>query len=114
MNENVLKTTKTDTRMRVNVVVPGFKLSEIKVRAKVVDDDNVIVIKGRPKDKNKVLGLVKNSFTEKVIVPADFDVEELSASLRKGILSIDIPRTAESLGKEIDVSTKLPEAPAEE
>lgn len=108
MNEKLLKITKTDARMIVNIVVPGFKLSEIKVRSKVVNDDNVIVIKGRPKDKNKVLGYSKEDFTETVVIPADFNIEELSASLRKGILSIDIPRTAESLGVKIEVSTKLP------
>lgn len=103
-----MKVTKTDARMRITFVIPGFKLSEVKVRAKVVNADNVVVIKGRPKDKNKILGYNKEAFTETVAVPTDFNIEELSASLRKGILSIDIPRTVESLGTKVEVSTKLP------
>lgn len=107
--DNQVFTSKTDLRMKVDVLVPGYKVNELRVRSKVVDDgDYVVIVRGRPRRRGRVFGYKRKKFTEKISVPAEFKIEGLTATLKRGVLTLDIPRTDESRGQKIDISTNGP------
>lgn len=107
--DNQVFTSKTDLRLKVDILVPDFKARELRVRSRVLDDgDYVIVVRGRPRRRGRVFGYKKKKFTEKISVPIDFNIEDLTATLKRGVLTLDVPRTDESKGQKIDISTNGP------
>lgn len=95
----------TDKRMKVDVLVPGFTLEELKVvsRKHSKEENPVVIVKGKP-SKKKTYGYKKEVFKETFSVGPDFDVETLSVGLSLGVLTLSIERTEESLGKIVEIT----------
>ena len=107
MSPNTFKST-TNFRMKVDVLVPGFKKSELKVRTKnddCCDGSGVISIKGSPKSCDKSFGYSKCPFKTNIPVSKDFDLGAIEVGLSRGILSVSVPRTDSSKGEVIGISS---------
>ena len=102
-----LKIAETDDALSVTAEVPGFSASELDVQV----DGNRIIISGKhTSDDETTSGKTvysERSATEifrSVDLPADIDGSKVSAIVKDGILTIDLPKAPHA--KSVKVETK--------
>jgi HSP20 family protein len=90
----------------VNVELPGLDEKDVKVTV----EDDLLSISGEKKvehtdDKTHFSERSYGSFTRSFTLPADADRNKITAKFTKGLLSLEIPKTAEPpvQGKQIEV-----------
>jgi HSP20 family protein len=91
-----------DKAYKIDVDVPGMQESDINIEVK----GDRLLIKGKKEESNEVkdkhyycIERSVGSFERVLSLPEDADVNEINASLKDGVLSLDIAR------KEVDSST---------
>lgn len=91
----------------LHVELPGLSKDDVKV---VVNDENVMTIRGEKKREEKVEGKnyyrLERSFGEfvrTVTLPADVKADEISATFEKGLLTLTIPKKVPTKPKELEV-----------
>lgn len=89
--------TETDSNVLVTAAVPGFKPEEIEISIK----ENLLIITGKTETKqrtdeeNVVLDEWKsNRFLRQFTLPTPVDPVNATATLKDGILSLTMPKTA--------------------
>ena len=102
-NVEVKENGKTYT---VNVELPGLDEKDVKVTV----EDDLLSISGEKKvehtdDKTHFSERSYGSFTRSFTLPADADRGAIAAKFTKGVLTLEIPKTAEApvQGKQIEV-----------
>ncbi len=90
----------------VNVELPGLDEKDVKVTI----EDDLLSIAGEKKvehtdDKTHFSERSYGSFTRSFTLPADADRSAITAKFTKGVLTLEIPKTAEApvQGKQIEV-----------
>ncbi|MGE5148794.1 MAG: Hsp20/alpha crystallin family protein [Rhodospirillaceae bacterium] len=90
----------------VNVELPGLDEKDVKVTI----EDDLLSIAGEKKvehtdDKTHFSERSYGSFTRSFTLPADADRSAIAAKFTKGVLTLEIPKTAEvpAQGKQIEV-----------
>lgn len=81
---------RTENGFQVEVPVPGYNSSQIEISVK----DDVLTVLGKSE---------KRSFSRSFAVPEEVDVDTIDASVRDGILTLDMPRRPEAQPKKIVV-----------
>jgi len=85
--------------------LPGFKIEDIEVTC----EDSKLTIKAEKKEEQKKEGTIifdemkSKSFIRSFLVK-DINVDEISASLKDGVLKINLPRSEESKPRKIKIS----------
>lgn len=101
---------ETDKAYEIIVELPGLDEKEIDVSV----EDDVLTIKGEKKvenedkgDKYHVVERSYGSFSRSLRLPADVEVENLKANYKKGILTLDLPKSekAQKQVKKIEVKS---------
>ncbi len=90
--------------------LPGFSDKDVEINLK----DKVLSISSKKEEKTeeKKQGewLVRErnsvSFCRRFSLPQDIDVENISAEFENGVLTVNIPRKAETQTKQITINTK--------
>lgn len=93
---------KTDLRMKVDVLVPGFSKRELKVRAK--EEPRVLVVKGKVKNCEEEAAYKRQPFKLEIPVSGHFDLNTVSVSLKRGVLRISVLRTEASKGSLVEIN----------
>lgn len=104
-----LDVSEDDKAFRVNIELPGMDEKDVDVTL----SDRILTIRGEKKedkeqkDKNfyrreRAYG----SFTRRIEVPADVDATKIDASFKKGVLTIELPKTAEAQKKVKHIAVK--------
>lgn len=95
---------ENDEKYVLDLMLPGFKKGDVSIDV----DDNVLTIEGERNAQEETIynrkgsfyGKFKKSFT----LPDNVLADEINASFKLGILSLDIPKTKESkLCKTIEI-----------
>ncbi len=100
---------ETDNEFCVRSPIAGLEPDEIDVSA----ENNMLTIKGERKEEEKEEG--KNyyyqecywgSFARQIALPENVDTNNIKASLKKGVLTVRIPKKEEKKKKKIAISTE--------
>jgi HSP20 family protein len=100
---------ETDKEFCVRAPIAGLEPDEIDVYA----EDEMLIIKGERKEEGQEEG--KNyfyqecywgSFSRQIALPENVNAENIKASLRKGVLTVRIPKKAEKKKKRVIISTE--------
>jgi HSP20 family protein len=93
------KTTYQDkgTEVIVQAEVPGFSEKDIQISI----DQDVLTLKG--KTENSILS-GPTSFTHSFYLPQEIDVETTTASVKNGILQINLPKLKATKPRQISVT----------
>lgn len=94
-----------DKAYTLNIEVPGVEPDDVKLTVR----DGVLELSGEKKseseDKEKhVSERTFGSFSRSLTLPEDADVEAITASHKNGVLTVTIPRLAESKQKEKSIT----------
>jgi len=96
--------------LKVTMELPGMNEKDIDVSL----TQNSLTIQGEKKDETEVKGSsyhrmerVYGSFTRTIPLPVEVNVDGARASYRKGVLSITIPKTEESLKEAKRIPVKI-------
>jgi HSP20 family protein len=100
---------ETDKEFIIKVEIPGVNKEDVKVTV----ENGALTIRGERKqekeEKNKRFHRVERfygSFTRSFPLPENVDGTKIDASFKDGMLNLQIPKTAESKPKVIDVTVK--------
>lgn len=102
---------ENDTSYHVEVVAPGYKKEDFKVKV----DDDILTISAETKTENNEEGKNKeysrreyssSAFTRSFQLPDNVKDDNITATYQDGILKLEMPKTAEQqkTSKEISVS----------
>lgn len=90
----------------VKADLPGMTKDDIDISIQ----DNLLVIKGEKKQKKEVKegNLIKTerfygTFNRTVSLPAEIDLDKVSATYKEGVLELNLPKKEESKPKQISV-----------
>lgn len=102
-----VEVSENDKLYSVAVELPGIDEKDTKVTV----EDNVLTISGEKKvertdDKTHYSERSYGSFMRSFTLPADADEKAVTARFAKGVLSIEIPKTARPTGKVSEVPIK--------
>jgi len=99
---------ETDEKIVVKAVLPGIDPEDLDVKVL----GNTLTIKGEIKEKSESEGrsyLIRErrygSFSRSIVVP-DIDPGEATAEIENGVVTLSLPKRAESRTKTIKVATK--------
>jgi HSP20 family protein len=99
---------ETDKMIEVTAELPGLEAKDIKLDLA----NNVLTIRGEKKsereEKDKDYHLVERSFgsfSRSLQLPDGVNVEDVSAEMAKGVLTVTIKKPAEKASKQIEVKT---------
>ncbi len=97
---------ETDKAYIVKADLPGMDEKDIKVEL----NDNILTISGsrteNREEKNKNYHRIERfsgSFCRSIELPREVDANKAKAEYKKGVLTIELPKTGESRTKKIDV-----------
>ena len=100
---------ETDDAIEVKADLPGIKPEDIDISV----HDNRLTIKGERKEesesKDKEIHRVERrygSFYRSILLPAGCDADQVSAESDNGVITIRLPKPAESKAKRISVKAK--------
>lgn len=83
---NYTKLEKTEVGYELEILAPGLNLSDFSVTVNVSDLENIL----------EIISNVKNKWVSKIQkrikLPSDANEHEITASIKNGILSINIPK----------------------
>ena len=103
--------TEKDKEYRLTAELPGLKEEDIEVSVA----DGMITISGekREEEKREEDGLLLNerrygSFERRIALPSDVDANAISADIKKGVLTIVLPKDADGSprSRKIEISTQ--------
>ncbi len=106
-----LNINETDKDYKITAELPGMDEKDIELNI----TDGVVTLSGEKKqeseDKGKGWHRIERSygsFSRSVQLPGDIDEEKVQAELKKGVLTITLPKTpqAQSKTKKIDIKTE--------
>lgn len=102
---------ETDDRVVVKAVMPGAKPEDLDVSL----DQNTLTIRGRygyemPEEEAERVTwhcreIPHGQFVETLTLPAPVDADQVKAVFEDGILTLELPKTAETRAKHIPVRT---------
>lgn len=99
------RVSKTDERLIIDIKAPGYEKVDFKVKCKVLDDKNqVIVVEAKKSSTKEKFGFFKGLDAFKEETPIDkniFDVEKIDADFINGILRVSIPKREDFVTKTI-------------
>ena len=100
---------ETDDALEVKADLPGIKPEDIEISV----HDNRLTIKGERKDESestdKEIHRVERhygSFYRSILLPAGCDADQVSAESDNGVITIRLPKPAESKAKRVAVKAK--------
>jgi len=103
-----LDISETDAEIKVSAELPGLSEEDVDVSL----SHNVLTISGEKKaekeDKGENYHRVERSygsFKRSVTLPSQVDANKVEADFKNGVLTIVLPKTAETQTKHIDVKT---------
>jgi len=103
-----LNVVQTENEVKVSLEIPGMELEDLEVAV----HEGVLVITGKRATESldeHAEWLLKErrtgNFERRVRLLWDVDTENLSASYRKGVLEIILPRTSERRSRKIEVTS---------
>jgi HSP20 family protein len=99
---------ETDTALHVQAEVPGFEPNDIEISLEPAR----LTISGKREsnqerqDKGKVIykELCSSEMLRVIDLPAEIDPEKTKATLKNGVLDLEMPKTQRSLGKRVEVT----------
>ena len=98
---------ETDQEYRVSVELPGLSKDAIQVSV----HEGQLIISGEKRQEEKeekehYLRVERSygSFRRTIPLPASVDEEGVAASFKKGVLTVQLPKTAEARGKKIEIA----------
>lgn len=104
-----MEVTETDDAIQISTEVPGMDEKDIDISVA----DGTLTIRGEKKfekdEKRKDYRLVERSygsFRRAVALPSGVDPSKIKASMAKGVLTIEAPKSAASKGQQIKISPK--------
>lgn len=97
-----------DGKYVVTAEIPGTKREDITVEA----HEGVLTIRGEKrsereekKEQSRWVERTYGSFSRSFTLPSNADVEQVNASFRDGVLTIEIPKTAEAKPRAIAIKS---------
>jgi len=97
---------ENDSRYTITVEIPGVKKDDVHVDLR----EGMLVIHGEKKsereekkERSRYVERSYGSFSRSFSLPSDADADRLDASFKDGVLTINIPRTAESKPRQIAI-----------
>lgn len=97
---------ETDSSINVVSIIGGIKEEDVNISV----DNNVLTITGtREKDEEQenrnyfVTECFWGSFSRSIILPAEVDVERVKATMKNGILKVDLPKLSGRRSKKIKI-----------
>jgi HSP20 family protein len=103
-----LDVVENDGAYVVTVELPGARREDIGIEVQ----ENVLTIRGEKKsereeksEKRHYVERSYGSFARSFTLPAKADPERIKASFKDGVLTVEIPKTAEQKPKVIDIKT---------
>jgi len=100
-----MKAVEKDDGYLLCAELPGFKIEDLEISC----EDSKLTVKAEKKEEEKKEGTIvfdemkSKSFIRSFLVK-DINVDEISASLKDGILKINLPRSEESKCRKIKIS----------
>ncbi len=99
---------ETDKEIEITAELPGLEEKDVQLNVA----DNVLTIRGEKKaekeEKDKDYRLVERSygaFERTMELPDGVDVDEIKASIAKGVLKVTVPKPAPAQAKKIEVQS---------
>ncbi len=102
---------ETEDQVTLIAAVPGYKLSEISVEA----EPQSVTIQGKheefAKEEKKTLHRMSwvssdNCFCNAFTLPCEIDPKKIKATLRDGVLKVEMPKTEQSRAKTVKVAVE--------
>ena len=101
-----LDLSETDKAVQIRMDIPGLKPEDIDIRV----TNNSLSISGERKEDREEKGRSFHrierhygSFSRTVPLPCAVDAEKVHAAYKEGVLTIDLPKTAEAMSRKIGV-----------
>lgn len=106
-----VEVTETADELTLTAEFPGMKVEDVEIEL----EDDVLTLRGEKKeeerDEEKTEGEVTYRVTERrygefsrsFTVPSTVDADAIEASFEDGVLTVHMPKTAESRGRKIEV-----------
>jgi len=97
----------SDSAIRVQAEVPGFEPKDIQISL----EPTRLTISGKREESNEQQGkgrmiyqeLCSSEMLRVIDLPAEIDTEKTTATLKNGVLDLEMPKTAKSQGKRVEV-----------
>lgn len=100
---------ETKDGLSVTVEVPGMNRDDIKITA----EDDVLTVSGeKTQTKEKTEGSAHlsersyGSFSRSIYLPRSVDAAKITASMKDGVLKLEIPKRADAQSKTIEIQSK--------
>ena len=100
---------ETDKAIEIKLDVPGVEEKDIDVKI----NDNMLTIKGKretstdeEKDNFRRVERSYGSFMRRIELPTDIDEAKIDAVVKKGVLSLSIPKSEKAIAKEHKIKIK--------
>ncbi len=99
---------ETDDEVVVELEAPGFDEKEIDVE---VTDHTLVIKGGRTEEKEteersfRLQERLESTFERRFELPAEVDTSKVSASFSKGVLKVQVGKTAKAEPRKIDIAT---------
>ncbi len=97
---------ETDKELVVEVEAPGFDEKEIDIQV----SDHTLTIKGERREEKETKERsfwcrerLENRFERRFELPADTDADRVSASFTKGVLKVEVPKTAKAAARKVEI-----------
>ena len=104
-----VEVSETDTEVRVEAELPGLDEKDVELLLQ----DGVLTIRGEKRSESedksrRVSERFYGSFERQIALPAEVREDEVSASFKKGVLTVILPKSAEAAqrAKRISISAK--------
>jgi len=99
---------ETDTALQVQAEVPGFEPNDIEISL----EPTRLTISGKREanqerqDKGKIIykELCSSEMLRVIDLPAEVDPEKTKATLKNGVLELEMPKTQRAAGKRVEVT----------
>ncbi|MFO7576243.1 MAG: Hsp20/alpha crystallin family protein [Pelovirga sp.] len=100
---------ETDKSFCIKAEVPGVKREDVKISI----EDRVLNIRGESRqekeDKDEKMHRIERfygSFSRSFTLPENIDISKIDASFKDGVLTLDLPKTAEKKPKSVEVKIR--------
>ncbi len=103
---------ETDKEIKIVADIPGLDEKDINVTLK----DDVLTIRGEKKEEKEdrsenyyKLERSYGSFTRSIPIPVEVETDKIEAKIKKGVLSVTLPKSPEALKKSKKIEIKSEE-----